>query len=403
MTSTPIPPDLANKPTTTHQTVTAILVNYFGHAHIAQAVASVQADAPDLDVVVVDNSHHPEEAAALKAALSFAPCVTLLTAPRNLGFGQACNWAASMRPEAAFYWLVNPDVRILPGCLNALLDGLHQHPDVGAVAPIQFLDAERCHLLSPSWRPTALGVWATEVAQRQPRAWQRYTQAVRAESLRVWQAVREVSAGLTPQILRQRALSGGVLLLRRHAVAQIGGLFDPRYFMYYEDSDLCLRLRRGGWGMALVPQAQALHLWTMGTHKAELMAQTAAVYFDTHFPSSAWLAKAAHLTQISDANASSIHHHHRHWPWEETRIIPTAWQSGWLLELSPNPLLLPSVLCSGTGTVLHWPSAMVAAGQGCRLFARLTPLPAEHDPHTSSLPCRETPSLWWRLAVSGSE
>lgn len=400
MTFTPNHPFVANKPTTAHQTVTAILVNYFGHAHIAQAVASLQADAPDLDVVVVDNSDHPEEAAALQAALSFAPSATVLTAARNLGFGQACNWAAAMRPEATFYWLVNPDVRILPGCLNALLNSLHQHPDVGAVAPIQFLDAERCHLLSPSWRPTALGVWATEVAQRQPRAWQRYTTAVRAESLRVWQAVREVSAGLTPQILRQRALSGGVLLLRRHAVAQIGGLFDPRYFMYYEDSDLCLRLRRGGWGMALVPQAHALHLWTMGTHKAELMAQTAALYFDTHFPGSAWLVKAAHLTQTSDVS-TCIHHHHRDWPWEETRPIPAAWQSGWLLELSPNPLLLPSALFSGTGTVLHWPSAMVAAGQGCPLFARLTPLSEAHHPHTLHSSRGATPSLWWRLAVSG--
>ena len=59
--------------------VTALLVNYFGHADIAQAVLSLQADVPDLDIIVVDNSKHAEEAAALQTALSLAKPVTVLT------------------------------------------------------------------------------------------------------------------------------------------------------------------------------------------------------------------------------------------------------------------------------------------------------------------------------------
>jgi GT2 family glycosyltransferase len=249
-----------------HHAVTAILVNYFGHADIALAVASLHADAPALDIIVIDNSDDAQEAAALQAALSFAASVTIATAPRNLGFGQACNWAASMRPDAAFYWLVNPDVRVLPGCLAALLGTMNAHPSLGAVAPLQFLDEAQTCLFSPSWRPTAIGMWASEVAQRQPRAWQRHTAAVCAESRRVLQLKQQAEQGRTTPLL-QRALSGAIVLLRRQALEQIGGMFDPRYFMYYEDSDLCLRLRRGGWGMALAPQARALHLWTMGGHK----------------------------------------------------------------------------------------------------------------------------------------
>lgn len=365
--------------------VTAILVNYFGHADIAQAVLSLQADVPDLDIIVVDNSKHAEEAAALQTALSLAKPVTVLTAPDNLGFGQACNWAAAMRPEAAFYWLVNPDVRVLPGCLAALLEAMEAHPRLGAVAPLQFLDQDQTLIFSPSWRPTALGMWASEVAQRQPRAWQRYTAAVGAESRRVLQAKQDNDRGKTVAPLPQRALSGAIVLLRRQALAQIGGLFDPRYFMYYEDSDLCLRLRRGGWGMALVPYARALHLWTMGGHKAGLMAQAAPVYFNTHFAHSRWMALAAHAAQ----QPGWIHPHHPLWPQAQHKLVPTAWQRGWMLELSPQPLLLPSVLLAGEGTRLEWPKAALAAVQGAPLWARLSPLNAQDA-------AGFYPSLWWR-------
>jgi GT2 family glycosyltransferase len=366
--------------------VTAVLVNYFGHADIAQAVASLLADAPTLDIIVVDNSDDSREAAALQAALPAH--VTLAHAPHNLGFGQACNWAASMRPDATFYWLVNPDVRVLRGCLAGLRQAMTEHPELGAVAPLQFLDADQTWLLSPSWRPTALGTWASELAQRQPHAWQRYTNAVLAENRRVLLAKKHAEQGASC-VLTQRALSGAIMFVRRAAVAAIGGLFDPRYFMYYEDSDLCLRLRRGGWGMGLASNARALHLWTMGAHKAQLMAQAAPVYFNAHFPNSPWLVKAHTLTtQVPPMQISRPT-----WQQQTPLHIPEDKQTGWMLELSPLPLLLPSAICEGQGATAPWPSGIVQAVQGADLWARLSPLASADAPSPPT-----TNSLWWRLA-----
>ena len=61
------------------------------------------------------------------------------------------------------------------------------------------------------------------------------------------------------RVLSVSFMTGAVLLLRRSAVLAAGGLFDPRYFMFFEDSDLSQRLRRAGWRLAVVlnPHAPA--------------------------------------------------------------------------------------------------------------------------------------------------
>jgi len=53
-------------------------------------------------------------------------------------------------------------------------------------------------------------------------------------------------------------LSGACLMLRREALDQVG-VFDARYFMYLEDTDLCLRMHRSGWGVYYVPSAGFVH------------------------------------------------------------------------------------------------------------------------------------------------
>ena len=76
------------------------------------------------------------------------------------------------------------------------------------------------------------------------------------------------------------ALSGSVLLLRRDAVLQAGGLFDPAYFMFFEDTDLGQRLRRAGWRLLVEPRARAWHRWHNRPQKAALMVQSERIYLE---------------------------------------------------------------------------------------------------------------------------
>ena len=78
-------------------------------------------------------------------------------------------------------------------------------------------------------------------------------------------------------------LAGAVLMLRRAAVLAAGGLFDPDYFMFFEDSDLSLRLRRSGWKLAMLPHANAVHEYRHKSLKPEMMARSRDQYFRKRF------------------------------------------------------------------------------------------------------------------------
>jgi GT2 family glycosyltransferase len=60
------------------------------------------------------------------------------------------------------------------------------------------------------------------------------------------------------------AVSGGAMLLRSEAFRRVGGM-DPRFFVYHEEVDLCLRLRKEGWKIVFAPQAQVLHADALST------------------------------------------------------------------------------------------------------------------------------------------
>ena len=342
---------------------TAILVNYHCGADIAQAVRCVLTDAPTVRVVVVDNSQSAQEALRLRQSLPGG--VELLVADCNLGFGVACNWAASHAPSD-HYWLINPDVRVQPGCLDALLAALKADPRLGAVAPRQYLDLERKWLFSPSWLPASIDAWVRERVLREPTVAARFGRAVRAESLRLWCA--------TTSPVSQRALSGAAMLVRRSCLPVGASLFDPAYFMYFEDSDLCMRLRRGGWRMAVIPTAEAVHLWRMGGHKNDLMQRSEPIYFNQHFRNSPWLTKAhaAMSHPVMGRAAMEI------WCPSRPPQIPTTWTKGWSLEVSPLGVFLPSVGQVGSGPLIPWPTDVVDAVEGSPLVARLGPLDMGH-------------------------
>lgn len=344
--------------------ITAILVNYRGAADIVLAARSIRADSPAALIVVVDNSECEAETRHLRAHLPGG--AELLVAPSNLGFGAACNWGAAHCP-ADHYFLANPDVRVLPGCVERLVGAMACNPHIGAIAPVQFLDAAQTWQFSPAWLPSAVGSWARELAVRSGAAQARMASAVRSESFRLW------AAGDTALPLRQRALSGAALLVRRQCLDPAFGLFDPRYFMYFEDSDLCARLRRQGWQLAVLPGAKALHLWQMGGHKNDLMVSAAPVFFDRHHANSIWLERARRV-QATPVTVQS----HVDWRAGESLHVPEAWQAGWMLEVSPLTVFLPSVGRLGSGPVVQWPVSVALAAGGAQFYARLTPIESCH-------------------------
>lgn len=224
-------------------------------------------------VAVVDNSQDAGQAQMLAQGLarrSGALDWSLDIAEANLGFAAGCNraWRATQAPHVL---LLNPDARITGAALSDLWKTLRQHPEAAAASPRTDWDEAGGFVLP---RPEPQGPWAWACRSLQA-AWGAATWA----SAAVRRTRREMSAR---QPFVVPCLAGAVLLLERAAVEQAGGLFDERYFMFFEDADLSLRLRRQGRRLLLDPSVRAVHAWRHAAHKGPLMEQSRAAFLERH-------------------------------------------------------------------------------------------------------------------------
>ena len=223
--------------------VTALIVSHNAKDNLLQCLQAffASADMP-VEVVVVDNDSSDGSAAAVTDEF---PQATVLVQPKNIGYGRAANVGLE-RCQGRFVLLLNTDVIVDPQCVGRLADFLLTRPDAGAVGPRVLLpdgrldpDARRSFPIPSTMLYRTVGL--SKLFPKSPR-FGRYNMGHIPES-----DVHEMDAG-----------SGACLMLRRAALDRVG-FFDPRYFMYGEDVDLCYRLKLGGWKIFYLPAASAVH------------------------------------------------------------------------------------------------------------------------------------------------
>ena len=196
--------------------VTVVIVSYNSAVVLAEAIASVPDGVP---VVVVDNDSADASVDVARKAGG-----AIVKAGGNLGFGTGCNLGARAA-TTSFVLFLNPDARLLPETLPALLAEAKTHRDAVAFGPA---------ILDDSGAPEV------------PRA-----RTLLDDGPATMDAVPDTSCTVG-------FLSGACLLVRREAFEAIGG-FDEAIFLYLEDDDLCLRLRNAGGTLRYVPEARVVH------------------------------------------------------------------------------------------------------------------------------------------------
>ena len=253
--------------------VDIIIVNYRCAADTLAAVESLMPWAFGT-LWLVDNSDDPAQVETLACHTRPMPWVKLLVAGENLGFGRGCNlaFAQSITP---YCLLLNPDALLSPADLRALLELLEADAGLAAISPRTFWDRDQRFLLPLAFPQSPLLEASMALASWHPRLCRM------ASRVYLWRMRRQM-AGSRP--VATRFLAGALLLLRREAVLAAGGLFDPDYFMFYEDTDLAWRLRQTGYRLAVVPAATAVHAYRHKGLKAPLMAQTRIIYFRKRHP-----------------------------------------------------------------------------------------------------------------------
>ncbi len=223
--------------------VSALVVTHNVKDRVLRCLESFYASADiPVDAVVVDNDSSDGTPAAITAAY---PQATVLAQTKDLGYGRAAN-AGLERCKGRFTLLLSPDVTLDPMCVGRLADLLLTRPDAGAVGPrLAFPDGK----LDPDARrafpiPRTLfyqTVGLSKLFPKSPRFGRGNMGHVADTEL------HEMDSG-----------SGACLMLRMAALDRVG-FFDPRYFMFGEDIDLCYRLKLGGWKVFYQPTALATH------------------------------------------------------------------------------------------------------------------------------------------------
>lgn len=194
----------------------------------------------ELDVAVVENDGSGAARALIESEFPWARAI----ACENHGFGHANNRGLE-RVDARHVLFLNPDTEVRDGDFGALLAALEARPRLGVLGARQVLP-------DGSTFPTA---------RRFPNALRALGEALGSERLPVARRLlreRVLDLARYERELPCDWLSGSFLLVRGEALAQVGG-FDDRFFLYSEETDLCLRMRRAGWEVAYVPAMTVVH------------------------------------------------------------------------------------------------------------------------------------------------
>ena len=255
--------------------VSAVVVNWNSGSHLQQALDALFAYLPggDWDVTVVDNASSD---GSERYAADRGPRCRLVRNARNRGFGTAVNQAVAST-TAPYVLIVNPDCRIESGSVATLVAALRADDECGIAGPAVLGDDGVVQGSARGDPDMLTGLFGRSSRLRRLLP----ASAAARRNVRDADLAGTVRGGVCVDWV-----SGACMLVRRCAFDAVGG-FDERYFLYWEDADLCRRLRGAGWSVRYVPAARVCHAGGVSTRSAAPAAarafhESAYLYYATH-------------------------------------------------------------------------------------------------------------------------
>lgn len=228
-----------------------IIVKYNSGKYLKNCIASVQSQKP-YEIIIIDNDKE------------------------NRGYGKACNLGAEKAKGDVLLFL-NPDTRLLPGCIKTMSDFFVKNNNVGIVGPKLYtsdkLDQVQLSCCRRSGLITSLAVYGQlqRVWQNNP-IWNHFTyQKQRCQNIPI-----EVDI-----------VSGAALMIRKSSFDKIQG-FDDKLFLYFEENDLCLRVKQEELKVIYLPIAKIVHYGGGSTvdksENEKAFKRSRGYYFRKHYP-----------------------------------------------------------------------------------------------------------------------
>ena len=221
-----------------------IIVNYKSKGMTLSCLKSIsEADWHGLshEIIVVDNNSGDNTVEIVRWQY---PEVKLIATKRNLGMGGGNN-LGFRQAKGRYLVVMNPDTLMFKDTFQKLFKLMQDNPRIGVVGPKQYNPdhtiQDSCYrwhgLLTPLYRRTSLGKSALG----------------RKDLSRFLMSDFDKS-----DYCEVDWLLGSFLFIRTEALAEVGG-FDERFFLYFEDTDICRRFHKKGWKVVFYPEAEIIH------------------------------------------------------------------------------------------------------------------------------------------------
>ncbi len=223
--------------------ISVVIVAWNAKHYLKLCLESLEKSPPrrSIETLVVDNASADGTAEMLQAQF---PWVKLIRSGENLGFSRGNN-VGIRQCQGRYIALVNPDVIVFPGCLDALADFLDQNPKVGNVGPRVF---------EPDMSQQS-------TCRRFPTLWNNFCSATglatKFKNSRFF-AGEHMFYFPHDRTMKVDVLVGCFSFIRRETFDAVG-LLDEKLFMYGDDVDWCRRCWKAGWEVVFFPGAQAIH------------------------------------------------------------------------------------------------------------------------------------------------
>jgi N-acetylglucosaminyl-diphospho-decaprenol L-rhamnosyltransferase len=308
--STPPPPPPADGPP---PPVTVVTVTYNSQSTIGPWLDALEpaVRAGVCECVVIDNNSTDSTPAVLRERGSWA---RVWLTGQNVGFGRGCNMGLGLS-RTRYTLFLNPDGHIGPEGLRAMADFMDAHPSAAICTPAIVEPDDGLQFVGSRTTPALL--------------------------------LREAFAGATPRRrvrpgeapFRTDWVCGAAMFVRTEAVRALGG-FDPRFFLYFEETDLCKRAEEAGHEIWAVGQAVAHHTNAVSAKTSKRRMYTdciAEFYFQSrfYFLVKHWGWPTAAATEVLECAAMAVRCGVMVLRGKDPGGFPTRWASPMLSQPKP--------------------------------------------------------------------
>ncbi|MCD4760989.1 glycosyltransferase family 2 protein [bacterium] len=284
--------------------ITVIIVNWRVRALLEKCLNSIIANSDGFNVriIVVDNDSRDGTSEMLMMEY---PQVRVIALPSNIGFAAGNNLAIK-QAEADYVFFLNPDTEILPGFFANIMEYMQEHPEVGIVGP-KILNLDKSLQLSVRRSPDLVSQTLTLLKLQNILGTNKPLEHYVAKIfIPLILKFRKFFSGgkILPYYLAGdfdydkeqsvEQIMGAAMVIRSDVLDKIG-VFDEKFFIWFEEVDLCLRARQAGVVIKYFPGAAILHQGGCSFSKRNVIRKqvifnkSLLYYFWKHKPKWQWL------------------------------------------------------------------------------------------------------------------